>query len=362
MKLCGVNIGGLFSQNKDFSDQFIDQFITNEDIKMISEWGFNLIRLSVDYNYLEDGSASFKNNQRKINKIDRIIQWAGNYNIHVILDFHNVPGFTFEWNLLNKNDIWDKNSLNRKMFLDFWEFFSEHYKDYDNIIYELLNEPAAPDNNDWMKLAEETIHVIRINDPHHFIVVESNNWGKTETFTELKKFEDNKIIYSFHFYEPLLITHQLAPWTPFFKFYKMKLSYPGSIIPLDKEVTEEIKNENFYYNDYLKLINSFWDKEALQLLMKPVFDFKKKYDVPVLCGEFGCYVMADPKTRQNWLEDIISIFRENDISYSYWTYKNMDFGIYDFTDLYLDNPNYDPASRLDIDTLKILQSGINIEI
>jgi hypothetical protein len=36
----------------------------------------------------------------------------------------------------------------------------------------------------------------------------------------------------------------------------------------------------------------------------------------------------------------------------------MDFGIYDFTEEYKNNENYDVEDRLDSDTLKILQSGI----
>jgi hypothetical protein len=49
--------------------------------------------------------------------------------------------------------------------------------------------------------------------------------------------------------------------------------------------------------------------------------------------------------------------KKQKISYSYWSYKNMDFGVIDHTELYKDNPNYDNG-RLDGNTLKALQNGI----
>ena len=68
-------------------------------------------------------------------------------------------------------------------------------------------------------------------------------------------------------------------------------------------------------------------------------------------------VLAEPETRKNWLNDFITLMKKHKVSYSYWSYKNMDFGIVDYTQQYKDNPNYD-AQRLDKNTLKALQNGI----
>lgn len=111
MYYTGVNIGGLFSQNKNFSDEYLDNFITENDIKRISNWGFNLIRLPVDYYFFEDDSQPFIYDLKRIKRIDDFITIAGKYNLKIILDFHNVPGFTFEANRLDFNDIWDKNEI-----------------------------------------------------------------------------------------------------------------------------------------------------------------------------------------------------------------------------------------------------------
>lgn len=358
MYYTGVNIGGLFSQNKNFSDEYLDNFITENDIKRISNWGFNLIRLPVDYYFFEDDSQPFAYDLKRIKRIDDFITIAGKYNLKIILDFHNVPGFTFEANRLDFNDIWDVNSQNRKRFLKILGFFSDRYKNLSNIIYEILNEPVAPENSQWLELAGESINVIRKNDKNNFTIAESNLWGMAKNFKEMKKFEDDKIIYSFHFYEPILVTHQFAPWVPFYNYYKEKVDYPGKPNNYFESITQIVEKNNRYFANFLKDIDKFWDKNEILKLLKPVLEFRNKHNVPVLCGEFGCIVRADKAVRERWLKDVIDIFKENKISYTYWTYKNMDFGIYDFTEEYKNNENYDVEDRLDSDTLKILQSGI----
>ena len=358
MYYAGLNIGGFFSQNKNFSDEYLDNFFTENDIKKISYWGFNTIRLPVDYYFFEDDSRPFIYNLERIKRIDDFIRIAGKYNLTVILDFHNVPGFTFEADRLEFNDIWDKKSQNRKRFLKIWEFLSDRYKDRDNIIYEILNEPVTQENSWWLELAEESIYVIRKNDKNNFIVVESNLWGMAKNFRIMKKFKDDKIIYSFHFYEPILVTHQFAPWVPFYDFYKKKVDYPGKPKNYSDSITQMVEKKNKFFVNFLEDINKFWDKNEILKLIKPVLKFRDEYNVPVLCGEFGCIARADKEIRIKWLSDVIDIFRENKISYTYWTYKNMDFGIYDFTEEYRDNENYSKNTRLDLDTLRILQSGI----
>ena len=358
MYYTGVNIGGLFSQNTNFSDEYLDNFVTENDIKRISGWGFNTIRLPVDYYFFEDDSNPFTYDMKRIKRIDDFIGLTRKYNLKTILDFHNVPGFTFEAHKLEFNDIWDKNSQNRKRFLKILEFFSSRYRHLENIIYEIINEPVAPDNSQWLELAEEGISTIRKHDKNNFIVAESNLWGMAKNFKILKKFEDDRIIYSFHFYEPILVTHQFAPWAPFYRYYKQKVDYPGKPGNYSESITSMVEKDNKYFVNFLRDIDKIWNKDEMLKLIEPVLQFRDKHNVPVLCGEFGCIIRADKAVRRRWLKDIIEIFKENKISYTYWTYKNMDFGIYDFTEEYKDNENYGIKDRIDSDTLKILQSGI----
>ena len=234
---------------------------------------------------------------------------------------------------------------------------SKRYNQFDNVIYEPLNEPVANNSDDWYQLIEDFIVTIRRNSDQ-FLLIESNLWGNVKTFEELPKFKDNKIIYSFHYYLPLSVTHQKAYWIPYFINYYN--DYPGKPGQLD-EFLIKIKSEDENFYEMMVEENREWNKQALLESLQPVLNFKKKFNVPVLCGEFGIIVLAKPQTRINWLRDLIEVFIKNDISYIYWNYKNMDFGLIDFTDQYKQNPNYDPQTRMDYESIKILQKGIKKE-
>ena len=54
----GINLGGWFSQCEHTSEHY-DTFICRDDIRRISEWGFDHLRLPVDYDLVEDAEGSY---------------------------------------------------------------------------------------------------------------------------------------------------------------------------------------------------------------------------------------------------------------------------------------------------------------
>ncbi|MFX1247139.1 MAG: glycoside hydrolase family 5 protein [Promethearchaeota archaeon] len=360
MYLQGVNIGGYFSQVEEFSEEHLDTFITVDDMEIIKEWGFNVVRLPVDYFFFEEDAKPFHYLEYRLKLIDQVVKWTQEKNIFLILDLHKAPGHTFDVRESEKNDLWDLNSENRERFLKIWEMFSNRYRTLNHVMYEIMNEPTASKASDWYKLVEEIIPIIRKNDPNKYIIVESNLWGQASTFKSMPKFADEKIVYSFHFYEPHVITHQMAEWVPFVynNIYRKYVKYPGRPEGL-ANVKKEVARVSPQFASFFERQDIKWNKSELERTIIPVLAFKQKYDVPILCGEFGCVVKADQETRKNWLTDLISILHKYRISYTYWSYKNMDFGIFDFTEKYQDNPNYSKEERLDKATLKALQQGID---
>jgi aryl-phospho-beta-D-glucosidase BglC (GH1 family) len=358
MKLSGFNLGGYLSQTDTFAENHLKNFITAADLKRIRDWGFNCVRLPVDYFFFEDDAKPFEYREDRLIYVDNMVKLCDSLGISVILDLHKAPGHSFAHNERGGNNLWDRTSINRKRFIAIWEMFSKRYCK-SNIIYEIMNEPVAPNDSDWDDAAEDAIAAIRKNDREHYIVVESNMWGQCARFGNLKKFSDDKIIYSFHYYEPILITHQMAEWTGFYihDVYRKFVEYPGRPEGLAGK-REELARNDKEEATFLDGQDRYWDLSALEKTMQPVFDFKAKYNVPVLCGEFGIIAKASPATRKNWIHDIMTIFKKHGISFTYWTYKNMDFGINDFTEKYKGNPNYENPGRFDESTLKELRNGI----
>jgi len=358
MYFYGVNIGGFTSQ-ADLTEKHLNTFITEKDIIDIKKMGFNIVRLPVDYFLFESDDKPYVYNEKRMKYVDNVIDWTGKHGITVILDLHKAPGHSFAFKERDKNDIWDKKSNSRKRFLKIWEYFAQRYLKVPHIMYEPLNEPVAPKDSQWISLAKDAVKAIRKHDKKHWIVVESNLWGQIATFKKMKKFSDNKIIYSFHFYEPLLITHQLAEWVSFYKFnlYRRNVEYPGRPENVGN-LKEEVKKKDDSFASFLEKQDIYWDKSEIEKLIYEAVKFQKKYKVPVLCGEFGCIAKGSPQTRKNWTNDVIQIFKKYRISYTYWNYKNMDFGIVDYTKKYRDSPNYANKERKDYNVLKALQDGI----
>ncbi len=358
MKLQGLNIGGYFSQVKDdvFTDKHLDAFITDADLKQIKKWGFNSVRLPVDNFFFE--TEPYKYDESRLKRIDNFLSAAEKAGLYTVLDLHKAPGHSFDFKERFGNNIWDKKSESRKRFLAIWEMFAKRYASREKFAHELLNEPVAPEPGDCNDLYDEAIEVIRTRDKQHSIILESNLWGTCENFAGLKKFDDNKIIYSFHFYEPVLITHQFAPWMSYVmhNIYKKAVAYPGRPEGL-AGVIEEIAKKDDKMAESLRENDKYWDINELEKRIKPVLDFKAKYNVPVYCGEFGAVVLADKKARVNWLSDFMALVKKYDISFAYWSYKNMDFGVIDVTEQYKDNENYG-NDRIDHGTLEALQSAL----
>ena len=50
----GVNLGGWLSQFREYDPQHFKTFITADDIQRVTNWGFDHVRLPIDYPMLED--------------------------------------------------------------------------------------------------------------------------------------------------------------------------------------------------------------------------------------------------------------------------------------------------------------------
>lgn len=79
--------------------------------------------------------------------------------------------------------------------------------------YEPLNEPHdVLVKAKWTALATKTLAAIRAIDANRTLVLDGDAWGGIAGLDNLEMPDDDLIIGSFHFYEPMLFTHQGATW------------------------------------------------------------------------------------------------------------------------------------------------------
>ena len=319
----GVNISHWLSQVYGFSQR--DVFFTKEDVLLIDSLGFDHIRLPIDEKELWDEKG--KPIPESFAYLRKAIQWCLEYDVRVIVDLHIIRSFYFNAdNEGGKNTLFS-NPKEQKKFFSLWKTLSDSLKQFPEsmVAYELLNEAAAENPEDWNKLVEGGVKTIRALEPERVIIIGSNMWQITSTFPDLKVPKgDKNIILSFHNYDPLLFTHYTAEWTGF-KEFKDSVNYPGQIIT--QEVYE--RNKHLSKNEGAHIFD-----EALQIygpkrfeeIFKPAIEKAKELQLQLYCGEFGALPTTQRESRLQYYRDIIETFNKHGIAYTSWDYKGL-FGI-----------------------------------
>ena len=64
-------------------------------------------------------------------------------------------------------------------------------------------------------------------------------------------------------------------------------------------------------------------------MMAEAVEAAKNAGVGLYCGEFGVIDQAPAEGTLRWFRDVFKVFRELDIGWAIWTYKEKDFGLID---------------------------------
>lgn len=332
----GVNLGGWLSQN-ELTKEHLDTFISEADIAAIKNMGADHVRVPMDYIIIEDEDGCPK--EDGYTYIDNCIKWCKDNQLNMVLDLHKTAGYIFDDSENCKGFFYDKELQDR--FINIWDRLSKRYGSYsDMVAFELLNEVVDPDVAEiWNELAERAIKAIRVNAPDTWILIGGTRNNSIVSLSELKAPYDNRIVFNFHCYEPLIFTHQAAYWvkgmTPDFR-----VGYPKTLGEYEKLSRENIGD---YYSELITgYENVTCNKDFFVQYFSEAVELSKKYDVPLYCGEYGVIDQAATDGILNWFKDIHAAFEECGIGRAVWSYKEMDFGITDehYSDIAKELINY----------------------
>ncbi len=160
------------------------QYVNEDTFKTLRDnFNVNTIRLAM----YSDSSAGYNKDLHEI--VSKGVEYASNLGMYVIIDWHVLPEG-------NPN----KNKQNA---IEFFEEMTNKYKDYNNIIYEICNEPNG--NVTWEKdikpYAKELISTIRNIDKDSIIIVGTPTWSQDVDIVSKSPIEDaNNIVYALHYY------------------------------------------------------------------------------------------------------------------------------------------------------------------
>lgn len=309
----GVNIAHWLSQSNARGESRASFFI-EEDVKRIAGWGFDHVRIPIDEEqmFAEDGSKE----PEAFALLHSALDLCAKYHLRAIVDLHILRSHYF--NAAVKPLFTERAA--QEAFYECWRQISGELKDYpeDMVAYELMNEPVADDPADWNKIVAECHAAIRALEPKRIIVIGSNRWQIFSTAEQLElPAGDPNIILSFHYYEPMLLTHFQASWMDL-KDYKGPVHYPGNVVTSD-EMGE--------YSELDRSLSGAWmdqvyDKDRFAKEFGIVAKVAENHGVPVYCGEYGCLsVKANEDARYRWLTDMNDVFDSLGIARAVWAYR-----------------------------------------
>ena len=171
--------------------QWFPEYINKGAMQTLrDEWGVNLLRMAcyvTQYNGYTSGGQSLIDS-----KIVEGVQAAKELGMYVIVDWH----------------IHEENPHTTKSVAEqFFKKYATMYKDYDNVIFEICNEPTNVQwytgGNDLYSYCKDIAGIIRDCGSKALIVCGTNNWSQDVEDVAKKPLKDDgfeDIMYTFHFY------------------------------------------------------------------------------------------------------------------------------------------------------------------
>jgi len=325
----GVNFSGWFETNAAGAVLFTRY--TEQDFIDVKSLGADVIRLPVKMHSMTSGDPDYKLDPLLLEFLDAAVNWAEKHEIYLIIDNHS-----FDPVLATSPDI-------HRILLPVWRQIAERYRNRsDYIVYEILNEPHGISDALWGSIQERAIAEIRKVDQKHAIIVGGTEYNSLSKLAAVPKYQYENIIYTFHFYDPYLFTHQGATWGgPPLLTNLANLPFPGDLkkmprIPLDLRGTwieSSLQNRYLYDASYA----------ALGKTLDKAVAFSLERDVPVFCGEFGVFMRnSKNEDRIRWYEFVSKALDERNISRTSWDYYG-GFGIFN-----ADNGSFNYDLNVDI--------------
>lgn len=250
-----------------FWEKFIDNYVSQADIRYLKQIGVNSIRVPFNYRLFTNEDYLGKNDaSRGFQLLDKIIGWCKKENIYVILDMHAAPGGQTGDNIDDSYGypfLFESEEA-RLLTKNIWKSIAAKYKNEPAVLgYDLLNEPIAHYfskdslNSLLVPFYKELTKEIRKVDKNHILFFGGAQWNTN--FDVFQETLDPNAVYTFHLYKD----------QPF----------KGSI--------------------------------------KRFLDFRDKYNVPIYAGETG-------ENTDEWILSFRTLLDDNNIGWHFWPYKKMD--------------------------------------
>lgn len=189
-----------------------------------------------------------------------------------------------------------------------------------------MNEPHGISHELWNSIQGEVIETIRSVDSTHTIIVGGADFNSYNSLNKMPTYEDDNLIYTFHFYDPFVLTHQGASWTTPSMADLSGIPFPYALENMPRFPTSlQGTWVQGAFNNYNNEGNANFIKQKIDIAA----EFSRQRGVPVFCGEFGVYIPnSDNQSRVNWYKVVVDYLNESGIAWTMWDYHG-GFGVFE---------------------------------
>ena len=323
----GINLGGWLSQCNHTQERY-DNFIKEEDFQVVKSWGLDHVRVPVDYELVEDAEGNYI--EEGFARLQRTIDWCRKYGLNMILDLHKTFGFSFD---IGENETgFFENEAYQERFYRLWEEFAKRFgQNIDMLCFELLNEVTDKAYCDiWNRISTNCVKRIRAFAPDMRVIIGGYYNNSIEALKDIAEPVDDKIVYTFHCYEPLVFTHQGAHWVdgmhtdfrmPFDGTYRQYADHSA----VNFGAWQSLELSSFAGFDPDKQLGI----EYFEKLLEEAVRVADERNVPLYCGEYGVINFVTAEDTLKWYRQINACYDKYHIARAAWCYREMDFGLSD---------------------------------
>lgn len=310
----GVNLSD-WMMMVDTSGLLNFRIYTKQDFVNMKSLGCDVVRLPINLPYLTNGSPNYAIAPQLFQMLDSAVKWCEDLKIYLILDNHPSEKF-----------FYTPDSIEPQL-IKIWAQMAKHFvSKSDFVVYEVLNEPHSLSVTKWNTVLTNSLSAIRSIDTTHSIIVGGVNWDAYNTMSLLPKFTDKKLIYTFHYYNPMLFTHQGAA------FVAPSLENLSKV-PFPYDVNKMPVFDSVYGGSWVESAFDRYPVEGNPAFIvdqfKTIQSFQESRNVPLFCGEFGVLMTnCDETDRITWLKTVVNQLDSNKVSWTHWNYRGSSFGLY----------------------------------
>jgi endoglucanase len=306
----GINISWL---ERTWDKGILDKnAIKASDFRLLKQLGIKCIRLPVAFEHFKTDAANL---QKVFAYLDETLKLGELYGFKVIICYH--------FGALDDNN-YETETQNA---ISIWQTITARYlrKSAAMLFYDIYNEPPHMNPDIWKTAAGEIVSAIRKLDPNRTLLVGASNFNSIYELSRMTPLADQNIIYTFHFYEPFFFTHQGAEWVG------DQVATTGVPFPYNAENFPQLnpKAKNTWGETNYYQYRTDGNEQSVRDKLQIVKNWSVKYNVPVLCGEYGVYnKYADLDSRCRYIKAVRQNLKIMSIPSILWDY-NTNFSVFD---------------------------------